>query len=194
MIRITVLLLTLLFATHSAADVDLVRSTDTKWRFSVDRPKSWSIQPNPNTAIRFMFGIEQEGYGGNCNVGVIPSSSTKKLNQNQVDSSENRRILTPVFFRTALKGIASDVEILSVKQLQRGNHWGQLVEYTYSYDEPSINIRVYMHNEMFSHSRPGSVFTFTCVLGTTSRLSSAAAFKKERAKFQRLTASLRVNP
>lgn len=191
--RTAAFLFVISLATHSNADVGLIRSTDAKWKFSVERPKSWLVQSNPNPAIRLMFGIEQETYGGNCNVGVVPSSSTAKLSQIQVDNSENRRPLTPDFFRIALKGIASDVEILSVKQLQRGQHWGHLVEYTYSYIEPSVNSRVYIHNEMFSHSRPGSVFTFTCGLGTTSKSSSAGAFTKERAQFLRFTASLRVD-
>lgn len=187
-----VLLLALLIG-HAAAETTLVRSFDQKWKFSVDRPKSWIIQPNPNPAIRLMFGIEGENYGGNCNVGVLPSPGTSKLTQSQVDSNENRRPLTPAFFQNALKGIASDVAVVSVKQLQRGQHWGHLVEYTYSYIEPSVNVRVHMHSEMFSHSRPGSVFTFTCGLGTTSKELSAGVFGKERVNFQRFTASLRVD-
>ena len=193
MIRNAAFLLFALLNAHSNADVAFTRSIDEKWKFSVDRPKSWIVQPNPNPAIRFMFGIEKTDYGGNCNVGIVPSSSTAKLTQTQVDSDENRRPLTPAFFQNALKGISSDVAIKSVQQIQRGQYWGHLVEYTYSYIEPSVNIRVHMHNEMFSHSRPGGVFTFTCGLGTASKVSSASAFAKERAQFQKFAASLRVD-
>jgi hypothetical protein len=140
-----------------------------------------------------MLGIEGDGYVGNCNISVLSSPSTAKLNQTEVDTSENKRALGVDFFQPQLLAVAPDVKVISVVQLKRGAHFGHLVNYTYSYMSPSLQRRVHIRAELFSHSRPGKVFSFTCNTGALSSADAQRAFSAERKNFEALVASLRVD-
>ena len=139
-----------------------------------------------------MLGIEGEGYVGNCNITVVQSPSTSTLSQFEVDERENKNALTTSFFQRSLQVVASDVKVLSVDQVRRGAHYGHLVNYSYSYISPSIKARVHLRAEIFSHSRPGRVFSFTCNTGGLSFADAERAFVKERPAFEKISISFRV--
>ncbi|TFI49093.1 hypothetical protein E4O93_04465 [Diaphorobacter sp. DS2] len=166
---------------------------DPQNRFSVSRPAAWVNQDKPSPAIRVMLGIEGDGYVGNCNISVLPSPSTAKLSQTDVDNLENKRALGVDFFQPQLSAVAPDVQIISAVQVKRGSQLGHLVNYTYSYISPSLQRRVHIRAELFSHSRPGRVFSFTCNTGALSPADAQRAFSAERKNFESLGASLRVD-
>lgn len=146
----------------------------------------------PDPAVRVMLGIEGDRYVGNCNITVIPSSSTSTLPQPEVDERENKNALTTSFFQRSLQVVASDVKVLSVEQVRRGAHYGHLVNYSYSYISPSMRARVHLRAELFSHSRPGRIFSFTCNTGGLSSVDAERAFEKERPAFEKMSISFRV--
>jgi hypothetical protein len=170
-----------------------VLERDAQHGFTVSRPASWKPQERPAATIRVMLGIEGDGYVGNCNISVLKSPSTGSLTQTAVDEGENKRPLAATFFQKQLQGVAADVKVLNVQQVRRGTHYGHLVSYTYSYLSPSLNARVYLRAELFSHSRPGKVYSFTCNTGALSLPEARAAFLKEVKSFERLSSSLRVD-
>ncbi|MFT3799750.1 MAG: hypothetical protein QM766_00890 [Burkholderiaceae bacterium] len=67
------------------------------------------------------------------------------------------------------------------------------MNYTYSYMSPSLQRRIYIRAELFSHSRPGKVFSFTCNTGALSAADAQRAFSVERKRFEALSASLQVD-
>ena len=166
---------------------------DRQYGFTVSRPNSWKQQERPAAAIRVMLGIEGDGYVGSCNVSVLQSPSTAASTQAAVDEAENKRTLTTAFFQSQLQSVAADVKVLNVKQVRRGNHFGHLVNYTYSYLSPTLNARVYLRAELFSHSRSGKVYSFTCNTGALSLPEAQSAFTRELKSFERLSSSLRVD-
>jgi len=169
-----------------------VLERDSQNEFTVSRPASWVRQERPMAAIRVMLGIEGDGYVGNCNIAVLPSSSTVKLTQVEVDEGANKHPLPALFFKKALQYFASDVKVMNVRQVRRGPHYGHLVDYTYSYMSPSLNVRVYMRAELFSNSRPGYVYSFTCNTGALSLPEAQEAFLKERESFELFSSSFRI--
>ena len=171
-----------------------VLERDPQGNFSVSRPIAWVKQDRPSPAIRVMLGIEGDGYVGNCNISVLPSPRTASMTQAQVDAFENKRVLGASFFQPQLLAVAPDVQVLSVFQLKRGAYFGHLVNYSYSYMSPSLQRRVHIRAELFSHSRPGKVFSFTCSTGSLSPSDAQSSFSAERRNFESLTASLRVDP
>src|SRR5690606_38092332 len=64
--------------------------------------------------------------------------------------------------------------------------------YTSSYVSPSLNSRVYLRYELFSHSRPGKVYSFTCSTAASSAIEAQRAFLKEQKAFERFSSSLHV--
>ena len=160
--------------------------------FSVSRPATWINQERPSPAIRIMLGIEGDGYVGNCNVSILPSPSTARMTQTEVDASENKRPLGVEFFQSQLLAVAPDVKVLSTVQTKRGPHLGQLVHYTYSYVSSSLQRRVHIRAELFSHSSRGKILSFTCNTGALSATEAQRAFLKERKSFEELAASLRI--
>lgn len=179
-------------ASSSVAQSQLVER-DPQNRFAVSRPAAWVNQDKPFSTIRVMLGIEGDGYVGNCNISVLPSRSTAKLTQAEVDTSENKQALGTDFFLPKLLAISTDVKVLSATLVKRGDQFGQLVNYTYSYMSPSLQRRIHMRAELFSHSRPGKVFSFTCNTGALSPADAQRAFSAERKNFEALAASLRVD-
>ncbi len=166
---------------------------DPQNKFSVSRPAAWVNQDRSSPAIRVMLGIEGDGYVGNCNISVLPTPSTAKLSQTEVDNSENKRALGVEFFQSQLSAVAPDVKAISAVQVKRGSQLGHLVNYTYSYMSQSLQRRVHIRAELFSHSRPGKVFAFTCNTGALSPADAQRAFSAERRNFESLTASLQVD-
>lgn len=167
---------------------------DSENKFSVSRPAAWINQDSPSPQIRVMLGIEGDGYVGNCNISVLPSPSTVNLNQAQVDASENKRLLGASFFQPMLLAVAPDVKVLNVSQLKRGAYSGHLVNYYYSYMSPSLQRRVHVRAEVFSHSRPGKVFSFTCNVGALTLGDAERSFAAESENFGAFAASLSVVP
>jgi hypothetical protein len=170
-----------------------VLERDLQNNFLVSRPAAWINQERPSPAIRVMLGIEGDGYVGNCNVSVLPSPSTARMTQAEVDASENKKALGVRFFQPQLLAVAPDVKVLSAVQIKRGPHFGHLVNYSYSYVSPTLQRRVHLRAELFSHSRPGKVLSFTCNTGALSAAEAQRAFSKEGKSFERLAASLRVD-
>ena len=170
-----------------------VLDRDPQNNFSISRPTAWVSQEKPSPAIRVMLGIEGDGYVGNCNISVLPSPSTARMTQAEVDASANKRALGANFFQPQLLAVAPDVKVLNAVQLKRGAHFGHLVNYSYSYMSPSLQRRVHIRAELFSHSRPGKVFSFTCNTGALSPTDAQRSFSAERKNFEALAASLRVD-
>ena len=102
-------------------------------------------------------------------------------------------MLPAAFFERSLRTVAKDLRVLNVRQVKRGPHLGQLVNYTYSYFSPSLKLPVHMRAELFGHSRPGKVFSITCNTGALSPVDAERAFGRELKSFERLSASLRIN-
>jgi len=165
-----------------------VRERDPLNKFSVTRPASWTNEDRPSPAVRVILGFKGDGYAGGCNISVLPSQSTARMSQAEVDASENMRPLGIPFWQSALRSVALDVKVLSESQTKRGPHFGHLIRYTYSYLSPSIQQRVYLHAELFTHSRPGKVFSFTCNTGALTAADARSAFSN------RGPSSFRVEP
>lgn len=176
--------------THVQAQV---LERDPQNNFSISRPAAWINQERPSPANRVMLGIEGDGYVGNCNISVLQSPSTARLTQSEVDVNENKKPLGVEFFQPQLRAVAADVRVLTAIQTKRGPHFGHLVKYIYSYFSPSLQQRIHMHAELFSHSRAGKVLSFTCSTGALSATEAQRAFSKEEKSFEKLSASLRVN-
>ena len=176
-----------------SAQSSVISEQDQQNRFSISRPAHWGQQDRPRPTTRMMFGFGGEGYVGTCNINLLPSQSTATLTQAEVDRTENQQKLTGSFFETSLRVVSKDLQVLSVRQVQRGRHFGHLVNYTYSYFSPALNAQVRMRAELFSHSRPGRVFSFTCSTGALTELKAQKAFALEGASFERLSASLRTD-
>lgn len=169
----------------------LMKEMDEKSRLEVQRPAKWFPQDKPNTATRFMYGLEGAGYGGNCNINLLESPSTAKLTQSEIDKSENRKPLSKAFFEPSLRTIFEGTVVSRAVQTQIGDKWGHLVEYAYSYIDASTKKRLYMQNVMFSHSQPARIVTFTCTVGATSIRTATAALQTELPAFNALVASSR---
>lgn len=189
---LTLLVILLSFTVAIPSFGTQVLEHDTQHGFTVSRPASWFLQERPTAFTRVMLGIEGDGYVGNCNVTVVHSQSTVAMTQAAVDEGENKRALTAAFFLTELRELGTDVKILNVKQVKRGAHYGHLVNYTYSYLSPSLNARLYIRAELFSHSRPGNVYSFTCNTGALSLPEAQRAFQKEEKAYELLSSSLQV--
>ncbi len=174
-----------------ASTQPLVREMDEKSRLEVHRPASWIPQERPNSATRFMYGFEAQGYGGNCNINLIESPSTSKLTQSEVDESENRKPLSTAFFELNFRRSFDGAIVSKAAQTQIGEKWGHLVEYSYSTIEPSTKKKIHMQSLMFSHSQPGKTLTFTCATGATSVRAATAALRKEQPAFLSLVANSR---
>ncbi len=163
-------------------------------RFSISHPASWYQQDRPSQSVRVMLGLEGDGYGGNCNVSVISSPSTARMSQTEIDASENRRPLSIDFFQRALAAVAKDVAVKTVDQSKRGNHFGHVVRYTYSYMSQAVGQRLFVNAELFSHSRAGKLFSFTCLVAALSEAEATSAFIREAGSFEALSTSLQVEP
>ena len=184
------------FATCSvnlSAQPSVISEQDQQNRFSISRPAHWEQQDRPRPTTRMMFGFRGDGYIGTCNINLLSSKGTATLTQGEVDRTENQKKLTGSFFETSLRGVSKDLQVQSVRQVQRGGHFGHLVNYTYSYFSRSLNAQVRMRAELFSHSRPGSVFSFTCSTGALTELKAQKAFAVEGRSFERLSSSLRTD-
>lgn len=166
---------------------------DTQHKFSISRPASWIIQERTSPASRVMLGIEGDGYGGNCNIVALSSQLTSKMTQVEVDATENKKPLGIDFFQKELLIVAPDLKVLSVAQTKRGTHFGHLVNYSHSYLSPTLQRRIYLRAELFSHSRPGKVLSFTCSTFALTQAEAQRAYAKERKAFEKLTSSLRVD-
>lgn len=176
-----------------SAQSSVISERDQQNRFSISRPAHWEQQARPRPTTRMMFAFGGEDYVATCNINLLPSQSTVILTQAEVDRTENQKKLTASFFETSLRVVSKDLQVLSVQQVQRGRHFGHLVNYTYSYFSPALNAQVRMRAELFSHSGPGRVFSFTCSTGALTELKAQKAFALEGASFERLSASLRAD-
>jgi hypothetical protein len=165
---------------------------DGKYRFSVKRPATWINQDPPFPTTRVMLGLEGHNYVGNCNVVVteVPASAT--LSQATVDASVNKWERTPEEFLPVLRVAFADTKVLNVEAVERGGHSGALANYTYSYMSKAAGKRMFGRAELFSHSRPGLNFSFTCMTVAASTAEASAAFQKEAASFRRFSSSLQV--
>jgi hypothetical protein len=166
---------------------------DEQYGFSVSRPSAWFHQERPSPTVRFMFGLTGEGYAGNCNVVVLLSPSTANASQEVVDRNENQRPLTISFFEPGFRNVGKDVKVFNVRQTRRGPYFGHLVDYSYSYFSPTLNAPMHVRAELFSHSRPGRVYSFTCNTVAPSAAQAENAFTQETGQFERLSASLRTD-
>ena len=174
-----------------ASTQSLVREMDDKSRLEVQRPPGWFPQERPNSATRFMYGFEGQGYGGNCNINLVESPSTSKLTQAEVDESENRKPLSMAFFESNLRKSLEGAIVSKAVQTQIGEKWGHLVEYSHSTIEPSTKQKIHIQTMMFSHSQPGRVMTYTCAIGATTVRAGTAALRKEQPAFFSLVATSR---
>lgn len=166
---------------------------DAQYGFSVSRPSEWFPQERPSPDVRFMFGLEGDGYVGNCNIVVLPSPSTASASQEAVDRNENQRQLSASFFEAALRNVGTDAKVLNVRQTRRGPYFGHLVDYVYRSFSSQLNSELHFRAELFSHSRPGRVYSFTCLTGATSSDAAQSGFEKELKSFESLSANLRVD-
>ncbi|WP_156480680.1 hypothetical protein [Thauera humireducens] len=165
---------------------------DAQYGISVTRPSEWLPQERPSPEVRFMYGFKGNGYIGNCNVVVLHSPSTTGASQKGVDQQENLRQLPASFFEDRLRTLGIDAKVLNVQQTRRGAYLGHLVNYTYHSFSPSLNAVLHFRGELFSHSRPGRVYTITCLTGATSPDAAQMGFEKERNTFENFSAGLRV--
>lgn len=188
---VTILTLSLILVTFSIQAQVLER--DPLNTFTVSRPVAWTSKERPSPAIRVMLEVEGNGYVGSCNISVLSSSNTVNMTQAKVDVSENKRNLGVTFFQSQLSDVAQDVKVQSVVQRRRGVHLGHLINYSYSYVSPALQRRIHVRAELFSHSRPGKVFSFTCNTGALSAAVAQRAFSKESKSFENLSTSLRVD-
>jgi hypothetical protein len=170
-----------------------VIQSDAQNLFSVSRPTSWVIQQSPAPAIRIMLGFDEDLYVGNCNISVVPSPSTSRMSQSEVDVLENKRLLRSDFFQSRMSSLANDLRVISAIQTKRGMHFGHLVNYTYSYISPNVNRRIFVRAELFSHSRPGNVFSFTCTVAATKPSYTSKGFDDQLLNFTTLSSSLKFH-
>lgn len=191
--HLTSMLALVLLCAAISATAEVVEH-DPQYNFSVSRPSAWYHQEKPSSTIRVMLGVEGDWYGGNCNISVITSPSTALMSQAEVDVSENKRDLGTAHFQSQLSAIAPDMRVLSVVQTRRGQHYGHLVNYTYSYVSQAVGQRIFIRAEVFSHSRPGKNFAFTCNTAALTQNDAQRAFSQELASFERFSESLRLDP
>lgn len=175
----------------TASTQRLVKEFDEKSRLEIQRPANWFLQDKPDAATRFRFGFKGTGYNGSCNINLFDSPSTAKLNQAEVDESDNRRSLTKDFFETNLRNSFEGAVVTRAVQTQIGDKWGHLVDYSYSYIDASTKKKILMQSVMFSHSQPGRFLSFTCAVGSTSVLTANAALQTKVADFNTLVATTR---
>lgn len=169
-----------------------VVNDDAQYDASVTRPSEWFPLERPFPEARFIFGFKGEGYGGNCNVVVVNSPSTAAASQEVVDKNENLRKLPASFFEDRLRNVGIDVKVLKIQHTLRGPYRGHLVDYAYRSFNSNLNTELHFRGELFSHSRPGRVYSFTCNTVATSPDAAQRGFEKEQPSFEKFSASLRV--
>ncbi len=185
------------YATNLFAQQKLITENDKKNDFSISRISDWKPQDSPSPTTRMMFDFGGEGYIGNCNVNLLESKGTATATQFDVDKNDNQKNLTASFFENSLKNgmknLSKDLKVISVHQIKRGLYFGHMVNYTFSYFSPSLGDQVHIRAELFSHSRPGRVFSFTCMTGSLTALDAQKAFSINKGIFENFSSSLRTN-
>lgn len=166
---------------------------DPQYGLSVTKPSNWLSQPSPSAQIRFMFGFHGDGYVGNCNVNLLHSPSTVGKSQEEVDRTENLKKIPAAFFEAALQRAGYNALVTGVTQVRRGMNTGHLVNYSYQSFSPSLNTNVHYRAELFSHSRPGGVYSITCMVGATTSEAAQKYFFLLQPEFEILSSSLKVN-
>jgi hypothetical protein len=166
---------------------------DSKYGFTVKRPTQWINQTSPFEGIRIMLGIEGKGYVGNCNVVVAEVPETSNSGFQSIDENVNKKPFPRDHFLPALRLIGADVNVVSATSVRRGNHSGQLVNYTYSYLSQALGKKLHGYAELFSHSRPGRNYAFTCVVFGLTQPEARRAFEEQATNFRRLSASFRTD-
>jgi hypothetical protein len=164
---------------------------DSKYRFTVQRPAQWIIQDPPFEATRVMLGIEGDGFVGNCNVVVAEVAESAGASFRSIDEGVNKTPAAPDHFAPGLRAISADARVTDSKVVRRGAHSGQLVNYTYSYVSPALKRRIHGRAELFSHSRPGRNYAFTCVAFALSPSEAQRAFDEQSNAFRRFSASFK---